>query len=370
MSEFDWTQHRVLIVDGDLDFLSWCDSTLREAGVAEVRCTMVGGDVANILREFPADAVVLDLEIEDGGGLEVLGQLRNEKTSAKPDVPVVLKADPSKAQKIRDACKIGLESLIRKPIEAQTFLNRISAAISNPRRLVAVPKYFGPDRRSDDEPFDGDERRQSAIEKPPRPGEPVAATRLTDEMRQALRNQDDDGDADQADTDLNLLQVLDDHLQWLESEGAKGKKATLSGKDLYGATLNRADLTRATLRRVILAAALCKKTNFQGADLSRSDLSEGDFSGADFGVAKLRFASLGKANLHGAHLRGTDLSGADLRGANLTVADLAGAILMDADLRGTDLHRSMGLTQDQLNRAIADETTRPPKGLRLPTNKG
>ena len=66
MADFDWTRLRILIVDGDLDFLSWGDSTLREAGVAEVRCTMVGSDAVNILRQFSADAVVLEPRF--GGG--------------------------------------------------------------------------------------------------------------------------------------------------------------------------------------------------------------------------------------------------------------------------------------------------------------
>ena len=164
MADFDWTRLRILIVDGDLDFLSWGDSTLREAGVAEVRCTMVGSDAVNILRQFSADAVVLDLDSEEAGGLDTLGQLRDERTSPNPNVPVVLKADPADTKKIREACKIGVESLFRKSVDTKTFLSRVRGAIRAPRRLIAAETYFGPDRRWGEFPFEGEERRVEVAE--------------------------------------------------------------------------------------------------------------------------------------------------------------------------------------------------------------
>ena len=69
-------------------------------------------------------------------------------------------------------------------------------------------------------------------------------------------------------------------------------------------------------------------------------------------------------NLRGANLRNTDLSGADLEEANLEDADvpganLSGAILQDADVSGAHLGVYKGLTQEEIDRAVAD-SDKPP----------
>jgi uncharacterized protein YjbI with pentapeptide repeats len=68
-------------------------------------------------------------------------------------------------------------------------------------------------------------------------------------------------------------------------------------------------------------------------------------------------------------LRKTDFSGAALRNADLrcSICDntrFAGATLEGADLRKTDLRKSCGLTAEQLESAILDDTTRLPWYLR------
>ena len=107
---------------------------------------------------------------------------------------------------------------------------------------------------------------------------------------------------------------------------------------LSGAVLRKANLSGAVLR---------------GADLSRSDLSGANLSGAAVGLADLSGAILSKVILSGAVLLGANLSGADLRGA-----DLSGAILSGAE----------DLTQEQLEEANGDESTRLPSELKLPSH--
>jgi uncharacterized protein YjbI with pentapeptide repeats len=75
--------------------------------------------------------------------------------------------------------------------------------------------------------------------------------------------------------------------------------------------------------------------------------------------------------LPSAFIRKTDLSGAILRNANLTRADASGALFRRADflnarldgtiLKGADLTGAVNLTEEQLARAVIDDTTRLPK---------
>ena len=116
-----------------------------------------------------------------------------------------------------------------------------------------------------------------------------------------------------------LKNILDKHLKWLRGEYG-GKRADLSGANLFRADLSGADLSRANLFR---------------ADLSGANLFRADLSGADLFGANLFGANLFGANLFGANLSRANLSGADLSGANLSGADLS-----EADLSGADLSRA------------------------------
>ena len=366
MTDFDWTQLRILIVDSDLDFLSWGDRTLRETGVAEVRCTLVGGDAINILGQFPADVVVLNLHMEDDASLDVLSQLRDEGKSPNPVIPVVIKADPSDVKKIRAACNIGVESLFRKPVDTKTFLNRIRGAIRSPRRLVASETYFGPDRRFSERSFEGEDRREAVVE-----ADLVeeAVLAVPDQAQKAGDKGKKVDVEKKSDVDHALLHLLDDHAEWLQSNGKHGVRANLEGQDYYGASLNRADLTRAKLQDIVLTDSACMRASFEGADMTKADLSHGNFGGANFSLAKLCSAVLAGANLKGADLKGADLTEANLHGANLRDADLTDTILVGVNVKGADLRDAEGLTQDQLKKVRADASTRLSKDLRNPALK-
>jgi uncharacterized protein YjbI with pentapeptide repeats len=67
-----------------------------------------------------------------------------------------------------------------------------------------------------------------------------------------------------------------------------------------------------------------------------------------------------------ADLTRADLTGANLTGANLAGATLNGAELREANLCGTDLTVIDGLTQEQLDWARGDQTTKIPNGLTWP----
>jgi hypothetical protein len=82
------------------------------------------------------------------------------------------------------------------------------------------------------------------------------------------------------------------------------------------------------------------------------------------------------ANLHGAnskdaHLEGANLSSAhletsQLNGAHLNDAALYGAHLESANLESANLTGAQGVTQEQINSAIGDATTKLPAGLVMP----
>ena len=105
--------------------------------------------------------------------------------------------------------------------------------------------------------------------------------------------------------------------------------------------------------------------NFKNANLYRANLSSSDLSGASFWagtnfslILAVRVILI-DANLCGVNLSVARLWYANLTGALLIDADLSHAVLEYANLSGADLRGARGLTQKQLDAAIANPDNPP-----------
>ena len=167
------------------------------------------------------------------------------------------------------------------------------------------------------------------------------------------------------------------HLTRADLSGAHLSDAFLTGADLTGACLNGASLNGADLTRTDLAGAFLTDTHLAGAFLTGAHLTGAFLVGAHLtgahlirahlirahlNGADLTRADLTRADLSGADLSRTDLTGTRLDGADLTGVDLAGADLTGANLTSSTLSKAKGLTQQQLDRAVAMSAFPPELG--------
>ena len=170
--------------------------------------------------------------------------------------------------------------------------------------------------------------------------------------------------------------------QEIEAEGLS--TIDLSGIVFPGGHAEQANLTGAILEAAMMSRAQCHDIDLSGALLERADLSNADLSGANLFGSRLWFADLDdgilrgailwSAEMLGARMQAADLSGADLweadctgavlRGANFSGADLANTDLTAADISGARFsiegrNPALGLTQEQLDAAYAQEGDSP-----------
>ena len=125
-----------------------------------------------------------------------------------------------------------------------------------------------------------------------------------------------------AKVELELL--LEQHREWVQSGGCKGRQADLSRLSLEGADLTDINLRHARLNDTVLT----------GADLLLSDLEGASLLQANLEGANLLGARLREANLQGANLKGaTGLLAAELSGTNLTFAKMPAEISTAEDLK-------------------------------------
>lgn len=195
-------------------------------------------------------------------------------------------------------------------------------------------------------------------------------------------------------------------LRGADLERADFSNAKLWGADLRWSNLKGADLNSADLGKSKLGMANFFRARLDGVDLSETALPDVNFSGINLAHARFQNALLlgvdfQRAILFRANLQDVYLGWADLRGADLTGADLTRAILVNADLRGANLQgaettegylkriqdplvrayfygyflkieaewanirNAKGLTKQQIESAIIDETTRLPDYLKV-----
>jgi uncharacterized protein YjbI with pentapeptide repeats len=123
---------------------------------------------------------------------------------------------------------------------------------------------------------------------------------------------------------VDLEVILEQHLDWVKSNGRNGRRADVSHLNLEGADLTDTNFQGALLNDTVLKGADLLLTDLQGASLLRANLA-----GANLLGARLREANLQGATLEGA----TGLLAAELAGTNLTFAKLPTEVAAAEDLK-------------------------------------
>jgi uncharacterized protein YjbI with pentapeptide repeats len=141
----------------------------------------------------------------------------------------------------------------------------------------------------------------------------------------------------------DLDKILYAHKVWLESGGAIGKRADLSGALLAAGEMRGFELGSRSME-VTFDAQAEEESNLEHRDLRRADMSEANlsfvhmnhsrFAGAQLDNAKLAFTKLSNADFSGANLSGAFLHMADLTDANFDSAELKGADFTFSDVSG------------------------------------
>lgn len=108
----------------------------------------------------------------------------------------------------------------------------------------------------------------------------------------------------------------------------------------------------------------CPHCMLAGANLDNTCVKDGNLEGADFSNVHAVLMCMSYANFTNVSFRDANLSGANLAHANLTGADFTGAVLAITSFKGTDLTKTKGLTQAQLDSACSDKDTKVPAGLK------
>lgn len=120
---------RILIVDDQRSNVRLLEQTLRRAGYAEVMSTVEPRDVAGLHEQNRYDLILLDLQMPEMNGFQVMEQLQQTR-STNPVSILVLSADSTQLPAVLEK---GADSFIGKPFRLPDVVERVQLMLKPSR---------------------------------------------------------------------------------------------------------------------------------------------------------------------------------------------------------------------------------------------
>jgi CheY-like chemotaxis protein len=119
---------RILVADDDRVISHLVCATLRGAGYDVVPAFDAMQTVMFAMRMPHPDAIVLDLHMPGGTGLEALRKLRASSRTAM--VPVVLLSGTANDSERAEVESLGVSASLRKPVDPEALIEAVTGALA------------------------------------------------------------------------------------------------------------------------------------------------------------------------------------------------------------------------------------------------
>jgi two-component system, chemotaxis family, chemotaxis protein CheY len=139
---------RVLVVDDNQYMRKLVRNLLLNIGIKDVHEAADGIDGLEAIRTIMPDLVILDWEMPLLNGPEMVRIVRSPGVFPGSDVPIIMLTAHGERWRVVEAVRIGVNEFMVKPVSAKGLLDRIVSIMANPRRVVRVGDYYGPEPRN------------------------------------------------------------------------------------------------------------------------------------------------------------------------------------------------------------------------------
>ena len=131
---------RILIVDDIDDNVFTLQRRLKQFAKAEIAAAQNGRLALEALRASPFDLVLLDVQMPELDGTEVLAQMKSDM--ALRDVPVIMVSALDDIETVLRCIKLGAEDYVQKPFNAELLRARVEAALERKRLRDQEAKFL------------------------------------------------------------------------------------------------------------------------------------------------------------------------------------------------------------------------------------
>ncbi|MBK5258034.1 MAG: sigma-54-dependent Fis family transcriptional regulator [Thermoanaerobaculia bacterium] len=130
-------RQRILIVDDDPQIVSGLAGLLAEEW--DVRTADTGRAALVTFSEFSPDVVLLDVQLPDFSGIDLLHQFKMYSETAA----VIMMSGVGNIERVIDSMKLGAETFLQKPFDFETLtltLQQVSKMVATQRELLALKR--------------------------------------------------------------------------------------------------------------------------------------------------------------------------------------------------------------------------------------
>ncbi|WP_339853777.1 response regulator [uncultured Nisaea sp.] len=156
----DFSKVHFLIVDGNALSADLARDLLLTMGAKTVFVAHNFDEGLEVLGSGSVDVLLTELHLPPRSGLDLIRAVRDGKTRASKQMPILVMSAMSAKEHVFEARDAGVTEFIAKPYGVEGFYRRMVGIVARPRAFVDTNKYFGPDRRRRQVPFDGQDRRE------------------------------------------------------------------------------------------------------------------------------------------------------------------------------------------------------------------
>src|SRR5438093_11602444 len=137
----------VLVIDDNQFMRKIVRNLVMNVGVKEVHEASDGIAGLDAIRPVGPDVVILDWELPLLNGAEFVRIVRSPGVFPMPDIPIIMLSSHGERWRVVEAARIGVNEYLRKPVSAQSLLDRLISILAKPRAIVQVGDYYGPEPR-------------------------------------------------------------------------------------------------------------------------------------------------------------------------------------------------------------------------------
>src|ERR1700727_3296881 len=137
----------VLIVDDNQYMRKMIRNLLVNCGIKDIYEAADGIAALDSIRTVAPDAVVLDWEMPLLSGPELVRIVRSPGVFPMPDVPIIMLTGHGERWRVVEAVRLGVNEYLIKPVSANALYDRLVSIMMQPRPVVQLGDYYGPEPR-------------------------------------------------------------------------------------------------------------------------------------------------------------------------------------------------------------------------------
>lgn len=137
----------VLVVDDHQYTRKMVRNLLVNCGVKELFEAADGIAALDMIRTLAPDVVVLDWEMPLLNGPELVRIVRSPGVFPIPDIPIIMLTGYCERWRVVEAVRLGVNEYLTKPVSAKALYDRLVAIMTQPRPVVQLGEYYGPEPR-------------------------------------------------------------------------------------------------------------------------------------------------------------------------------------------------------------------------------